>query len=116
TYLRAGYPCFNFYNSIPVLKQAGILGSNFPASTSMELVQPYDIAAAAAEELQKSGEGKNVRYIVSDIRTAGEVARVLGAAFGNKNLPWIEFTDEQAEQGIIQEGLPEEIGKLYAEM
>ena len=35
---------------------------------------------------------------------------------GNPDLKWVEFTDEQALQGGIQAGLPEEVSKNYAEM
>jgi uncharacterized protein YbjT (DUF2867 family) len=116
TYLRAGYFYLNFYNSIPIIKGAGIIGTNHPAATVIPLVHPRDIAAAAAEELQQPAQGKNVRYIVSDVRPAGDIAKVLGKAIGNESLPWVEFTDEQSLQGMIQAGLPEEIAGLYIEM
>src|SRR4051794_20422641 len=64
TYLRAGYFYINFYHDIPMIRNAGIEGSNFSASTLMPLVHPEDVAAAAAEELTKSPSGKSVRYIV----------------------------------------------------
>ena len=92
------------------------MGSNHPATTMIPLVHPRDIAAAAAEELQRPAQGKNVRYIISDVRPAGDIARVLGKATGNENLPWVEFADEQSLQGMMQAGLPEEIAGLYTEM
>ncbi|AFD07675.1 NmrA family NAD(P)-binding protein [Solitalea canadensis] len=116
TFLRAGYFYTNFYNDIPLIKGMGIIGSNFPATTRIPLVHPNDIAAAVAEELQKTTTGKNVRYIVSDVRTPADLAKVLGTAIGKSELPWVEFTDEQSLQGLMQAGLPEEIAKLYTEM
>ncbi len=116
TYLRAGYFYNNFFNDIPLIKGAGITGSNFPGGTQIPLVYPSDIAAAVAEELVKLPEGKNVQYIVSDVKTGEEVAKTFGAAIGKPELPWVEFTDEQALGGMLQAGLPEEIAGLYVEM
>lgn len=116
TFLRAGFFYTNYYNDIPLIKGAGIIGANYPADTKMPLVHPVDIAAAAAEELVKSPAGKNVRYIISDLRTPADAASLLGQAIGKDVLPWIEFTDEQSLDGMQKAGLPEEIAGLYTEM
>ncbi|CAM3389196.1 NAD(P)H-binding protein [Flavobacterium chungbukense] len=116
TFLRAGYFYFNFFNDIPMIKGAGIMGANFPASNRIPLVHPEDIARAAAEELQKAQEGKNVRYIISDIKTPSEIVKAFGNAIGKPELPWVEFTDEQYLGGMTQAGVPEEMAGLYTEM
>jgi len=116
TFLRAGFFFNNFYNDVPMIKGAGIMGANYPANTKIPFVHPEDIAAAAAEELQKETTGKNVRYIISDVRTPNDAAKVLGNAVGKTDLLWIEFTDEESLQGMTQAGLPEEIAGLYTEM
>ncbi|WP_316633958.1 NmrA family NAD(P)-binding protein [uncultured Flavobacterium sp.] len=116
TFLRAGFFYTNFYNDVPMIKGAGIIGANYPSETKMPFVHPENIATAAAEELQKTTAGKNVRYIISDIRTANDVAKVFGQAIDKPELPWVEFTDEQSLGGMKQAGLPEEIAKLYTEM
>lgn len=116
TFLRAGFFYTNYYNDIPLIKGAGIIGANYPADTKMPLVHPVDIAAAAAEELVKSPAGKNVRYIISDLRTPADAASLFGQAIGKDVLPWIEFTDEQSFDGMQKAGLPDEIAGLYTEM
>ncbi|MCD0464949.1 NAD(P)H-binding protein [Flavobacterium sp. ENC] len=116
TFLRAGFFFINLYNDVPMIKGAGIMGANYPADAKMPLVHPEDIATAAAEELQKETTGKNIRYIVSDVRTPGEIAKAIGEAIDKTDLPWVEFTDEQSLQGMTQAGLPEEIAGLYTEM
>ncbi|SHH65713.1 NAD(P)H-binding protein [Flavobacterium defluvii] len=116
TFLRAGFFYTNFYHDIPMIKGAGIIGSNYPADIKIPFVHPEDIAQAAAEELVQTSQGKNVRYIISDVRTPGDAAKVLGTAISKPELPWIEFTDEQALEGMTQAGLPEEIANLYVEM
>ncbi|MGJ1265191.1 NmrA family NAD(P)-binding protein [Sphingobacterium spiritivorum] len=116
TFLRAGYFFTNFYNDILLIKTAGITGSNYPSSTSIPLVHPFDIAMAAAERLEQPFTGKNIQYVISDFRTARGVADVLGNEIGQPELPWIEFTDEEAFQGMMQAGVPGEIAGLYVEM
>jgi uncharacterized protein YbjT (DUF2867 family) len=116
TFLRAGYFFNNLFNDIPLIKGAGITGGNYPSDVKIPLVHPEDIASAIAEELVKESVGKNIRYIVSDVRTPADLASVLGSAVGKPELPWVEFTDEQALQGMTQAGLPEEMAGLYQEM
>lgn len=116
TFLRAGYFYINFFNDIPMVKNAGIIGGNYPENIHIPLVHPTDIAKAAAEELVKNTTGKNIRYVVSDSRPPADFAKVLGAAVGNQELPWVEFTDEQSFDGMVQAGLLMEMAELYAEM
>lgn len=116
TFLRAGYFYINFFNDIPMIKGAGIMGGNFPASLQIPLVHPEDIALAVAEELQKTQEGKNIRYIISDVKTPSEIVKAFGTAIAKPELPWVEFTDEQSFGGMTQAGLPEEMANLYTEM
>lgn len=116
TFLRAGYFYTNFYNDVPMIKGAGIMGGNFPADVKIPLVHPKDIAQAVAEEIVKTSEGKNIRYIISDVRTPGDTAKTLGTAISKSDLPWVEFTDEQSLEGMKQAGIPEEIAGLYTEM
>jgi len=116
TFLRAGYFYTNFYGNVPMIKHMDIIGSNLPENTPLVLVHPHDIATAAAKALKSNFTGKNVEYIVSDVVTPAQVAKALGTAIGKPQLPWVEFTDEQALQGMVQAGLPEEIAGLYTEM
>ncbi|TKC62029.1 NAD-dependent dehydratase [Pedobacter hiemivivus] len=115
-HLRPAYFYINFLANIDMIKHVGILGSNYDGETPFVLVHPNDIAAVAAEELQQTFEGKSIRYIASDESTAANVASVLGAAIGKPELPWVEFTDEDALQGMVQAGLPEPMAKSYVEM
>ena len=73
-HLRPGFFYTNFYANVDMIKHAGIIGSNWGADTSLIMVHPIDIAAAAAEELQSDFTGKSVRYVASDEKTSGEVA------------------------------------------
>jgi uncharacterized protein YbjT (DUF2867 family) len=116
TFLRAGYFYYNSFNDIPLIKHQHIVGGNYPATTKIPLVHPKDIAAAAADFLQQKIEGHEVRYVVSDYRTSAEIAKALGTATGQPELPWVEFTDEQSLEGMKGAGVPAEIAGLYTEM
>jgi uncharacterized protein YbjT (DUF2867 family) len=114
-HFRCPFFFVNYYGLIGMVKNMGILGSNYPGDTRLLLVHPYDIATVAAEEIEQRFNGKSIRYVVSDESTPKQVAAVLGAAIGQPGLQWVEFTDEQALQGIIQSGVPDEIAKSFAE-
>lgn len=109
THLRAGSIYYNLYGFINMIKTAGFIGANYGGDDKIVWVAPEDIASAAAEELVKITGVQKVRYVASDERTANETAKVLGAAIGKPNLTWRTFTDEQAKQGMLQNGLPPSI-------
>jgi uncharacterized protein YbjT (DUF2867 family) len=117
-HLRPGYFYTNFFGNISMVKQAGIIGSNFGSNGhKLVMTHPADIAAVAAEALQKLDfTGHAVRYIASDERTTADIAKALGTAIGKPDLPWVTFSDEQALGGMQQTGLPEEVAKNYVEM
>jgi uncharacterized protein YbjT (DUF2867 family) len=115
-HLRPGFFYTNLLANIGMIKHAGIYGDNYGNNT-LVLTHPNDIAVVAAEELLKLDfTGKSVRYIASDERTSTEITAVLGAAIGKADLPYIEFTDEQNYEGMVQAGLSEEIARNYTEM
>ncbi|MEJ2884289.1 NAD(P)H-binding protein [Pedobacter sp. GR22-6] len=115
-HLRPAYFYINLFGNMDMIKHAGILGSNYDAAAPLVLVHPADIAAAAAEELQAGFEGNSIRYVVSDEASAGSLTQALGTAIGKPELPWIEFSDSDALQGMLQAGLPEPMAKSYVEM
>jgi uncharacterized protein YbjT (DUF2867 family) len=117
-HLRPGSFYVNFYGNMPMIKGMNILGGNLGAAdTKLVLVAPVDIAEVAADELQNLNfSGHSIRYIASDERTTGDVAKVLGTAVGKPELPWIEFSDADNIAGMKAAGLPEEIAKNYSEM
>ena len=95
-----------------------IIGGNFGGDDfKMLLADPNDIAEVAFEELSNLNfTGHSVRYIGSDERSTADIAKTIGSAIGNPQLPWVTFIDEQAYGGMMQMGLPENAAKNYAEM
>jgi uncharacterized protein YbjT (DUF2867 family) len=109
THLRAGFIYYNFYHFIETIKNAGFIAANYGGDDRMVMVDPKDIAAAAAEELQTPASGKNVRYVASDERTADEAAQILGVAIGKPDLKWETLTDEQMRDNMQRHGVPTQI-------
>jgi uncharacterized protein YbjT (DUF2867 family) len=117
-HLRPGFFYENFFSNIPMIKNMHIMGGNYGnAQTKMVLSETEDIAMLATEALLSLNfTSHTVRYLASDERTTGDISKALGHAVGKPDLPWVEFSDEQAFEGMKQAGLSEEIAKNYAEM
>jgi uncharacterized protein YbjT (DUF2867 family) len=118
SHLRPGYFYYNFLGNIGLIKNLGIIGSNFSfQDKKFVIVDPSDIADVAINHLLKLDfKGQSVTYIASDEVSTADVASILGTAIGKPDLQWVAFTDEQALSGALQAGLPEEIAKNYIEM
>ncbi|MBL7710975.1 MAG: NAD(P)H-binding protein [Chitinophagaceae bacterium] len=116
TILRPGFFYTNFYGNMDMIRHMNLLGSNNGAAQNLLMVHPTDIADAAAEALQDGSKDNNLRYIISDEQSNATIARTLGTAIGKPELPWVEFSDEDAMKGMLQAGLPEPIAAMYTEM
>jgi len=116
-HLRPGFFFYNFFANIGMIKHMGIIGGNYGEGTRLIVADTSDIADVAAEELlHLSFEGKSVKYIISDEKTTDEVAAILGKAIGKPDLKWVNFTDADTLGGMLQNGVPEDVAKNYAEM
>lgn len=115
-HLRAGIFYINFFFDIPVIRNMGIMGNNYESKVKLLMVHPKDIAAAAAQELQDSFEGKSYRYVAGEELAITGVVKILGTAIGKPELPWVKFSDEETAAGMIAAGMSEAIANLYVEM
>jgi uncharacterized protein YbjT (DUF2867 family) len=116
-HLRPGFFYYNFFANIGMIKHMGIIGGNYGEGAKLVIADTSDIADVAADELANLNfTDKSVRYIVSDEKTTDEIAAILGKAIGKPDLKWINFTDEDTVGGMLQNGLPENVAKNYAEM
>ena len=117
-HLRPVYFFANLLGNVGMVKSMNIIGGNFGgADFKLLLADTNDIAEVAFEELSNPGfTGHSVRYIASDERNTDDIAKTLGIAIGNPELPWVIFSDEQALGGMKQMGFPENIAQNYTEM
>lgn len=117
THLRPGSIYYNMFGFINMIKKAGFIGANYGGDDKIVWAHPNDIAAAAAEELQKTpAAGNDVRYVASDERTAAESAKVFGAAIGKPDLQWRLLTNEEAKKGMVENGLPDAIAAAVVDL
>jgi len=116
THLRPGYFYYNLFGFTDMIKELGFMGSNFGGEDKLALVQPADIATAAAEEILASANGTKVRYIASDERTPNEIAQALGAAIGKPGLKWVTFTNEQLQESLEKKGIPAALATNFVEV
>jgi nucleoside-diphosphate-sugar epimerase len=113
-HLRPGGFYSNFFGSMGLIKHQGIIGNNFGDDINLFMSHPDDIAEAAAEAFATlSLKGKNVKYIVSDTKNGKQIAQILGAAIGKPDLKWIQFSDEQLLQGLMQNGFSKDAAQHY---
>ena len=116
--LRPSYFFYNLHSMGGMLRHAGIMGSNFGGTNDpIALTHTNDIADVAAKHLLAADfEGQTVEYVVSDERTSADIARVLGTVAGKPETPWIQFSDEDALNGMLQAGMGEDLANRYVEM
>lgn len=115
--LRPSYFYYNLYSMIPLVKQANIIGAAQSADHTLALTHTSDIADAAIEELSGlSFIGQTVRYIASDERKWSEITKVLANAINKPEINYVEFSDEQSLNGMLQSGLNPTIAKGYTDM
>ena len=92
------------------------MGSNYGKETKLVMAYTKDIAEVAAYELQSSFTGKSYSYVVSDERNITDIVKILGTAIGKPELPWVQFTNEQALAGMTSSGMSPAYANLYIEL
>jgi uncharacterized protein YbjT (DUF2867 family) len=116
-FLRPSFFFYNLYAQADLVKNAGIFGANYGGEEKLVLADTEDIAAAAAKALLNLDfKGINIQYISSDERTTDDIAKILGEAIGKPGTPWVLFTDEQSEKGMLDAGLAPTIAENYTAM
>jgi uncharacterized protein YbjT (DUF2867 family) len=117
-HLRPTYFLENFYGSIPMIKEMGINGSSISADLKLPMIATRDIGEAAADALLKLNfQGKSTRLLLGERDlTMVEVTKILGTAIGNPGLPYIHFSYEDAEKGMIASGISPDVARSYNEM
>ncbi len=117
-HLRPTFFMENFFVDIPMIREMGIIGSPAKPDVILPMIATQDIGDVAADRLNRLDfKGKTVLDLLGprDVGFA-EAARILGAAIGKPDLPYVQFSYEDAEKGMVQGGLSTDIAKKYVEM
>lgn len=108
--LRAAYFMENFYGSMDMIRNMGILGSATKGDIPIPMVSAKDISEVAAAHLIKLDfNGISVQYVLGQRNlTFNDTAKILGRALGKDDLKYTQFSYDDAKKGLIQAGLPED--------
>jgi uncharacterized protein YbjT (DUF2867 family) len=115
THMRPAYFYYNLYAFVEMIKKTGLMAANYGGDDRIVMVSPLDIAAAIAEEIT-AAIGSPVRYVASDVRTASEIASVLGRAIGKPDLTWLTISEEETRKGMEANGVPANLASLLVEL
>lgn len=96
---------YNMFAFIPTIKAQSAIFQNYGGAEKEPWVSPNDIAAVIAEEMEKPFNGRTVRYIASEEISPNEIASTLGKAIGNPDVKWVEISDEQMLDGLLNTGM-----------
>jgi uncharacterized protein YbjT (DUF2867 family) len=115
--LRPSYFFYNLFNMKDMIKHANIMGGNFGGEEKIALVHTSDIADVAISHLKKLDfSNYSIQYIASDERTTAEISAVLATAAKKPGTPWVIFSDEDAFNGMKQNGLSDTIAEGYTQL
>jgi uncharacterized protein YbjT (DUF2867 family) len=108
----------NFLQSIGPIRTRGVNGSPIKRDLPMPMVATRDIAAAAASHLtQDIFQGNSIHYLLgpADL-TMAEATRTLGEKIGKPNLPYFEFSYEDARKALLAAGFSQSVAEGFVEM
>lgn len=117
-HLRPTFFMENFFVDIPMIREMGIMGSPAKPDVILPMIATQDIGDVAADRLNRLDFKHKTILDLLGPRDVGfaEAARILGAAIGKPDLPYVQFSYEDAEKGMVQGGLSADIAKKYVEM
>lgn len=116
--LRPGFFFENFLHVLGLIKHQGINGSAVDGATVLPMIATRDIADVAAKALAaRDWTGFQVRELLGprDL-THAEATRIVGAAIGKPELPYVTFPYADYAGALAQAGLSRNMADLYAEM
>ena len=117
-HLRPAYFMENLLANIGTVQHMGIVGSAMRPDIKFPMVATRDIAAKAAELL--GGEPlkiSTVTYLLGPHSySMREATAAIAQAIGRPELPYVQFSYNDAKKGMVQAGLSENMAELYDEM
>ncbi|RKN83535.1 NmrA family NAD(P)-binding protein [Ulvibacterium marinum] len=116
THIRPVEIYYNLFQFVDLIKHQNIVGSNLDKDDVNAWVSPKDIAEAVADEILNIKSGRNVRYVASEELTYSELATTLGTAIGKPDLQWVQFTDKQVLESLINVGMQPAAAEKMVEM
>ena len=117
--LRPSFFMENIFGQIGTIKQMGITGSSLKGDLHFPMVATKDIAEVTARRLADlKFTGNTIEYVLgpADV-TYNEAAAVIGKAIGKPDLKYVQFSYEDAKNGMVQSGFVSgNVADLYNDM
>ncbi len=117
--LRPGYFMENMFGMIGMIKMMNMIGNSTQPDAKMPMIATRDIGLYAARRLSAldfSGKSHADIYGPNGEVTMTEVTKVLGTTIGKPDLPYVQFSYEDAINGMTMMGLPRPVAEAYAEL
>ena len=117
-HLRPGFFMENLFFSLDLIRDQNINGSLLKGNLLIPMVATRDIAQVAAQlllSLDFSGHSTRELLGQRDI-SMQETTRIIGKAIGKKDLAYVQFSYEQAEQAMVGMGFSKDVARSISEM
>ena len=115
--LRPGYFMENVLGTIPLIKNQRINGGSMVPNAPVAMIATRDIAGEAIKLLTgKAFLGVSIIDLFGDRLTYWEATRLIGKAIGIPDLPYVQFSDEDAVAAFRKMGLSENVALSYVEL
>ena len=116
--LRPTYFMENLLMNIPLINQKGIAGSAVRGDQRFAMIATRDIAAYAAERLVKRDFAGNSIHDLLGQRdlSLNEATSVIGRAIGMPDLKYVQFSYDDAANGLVEMGVGKDASRLFIDM
>jgi uncharacterized protein YbjT (DUF2867 family) len=108
----------NFYSALPLIKYEGINGDSVAADLPLPMIATADIAEVAANALKaRDWKGVVVKELLGqrDL-TFAEATRIIGENVGRPDLEYVQLSDANEINALVNAGLSESFATLYVDM
>jgi uncharacterized protein YbjT (DUF2867 family) len=116
--LRPGSFFENFASTLDLIRHEGVNGDSVAPDVPLPMIAVRDVAAVAAAALRaRDWSGVVVRELLGERDLSyAEATRILGAALGRPDLPYVRFAEEDLVAALIGQGLSPAFAALQVEM
>jgi len=116
--LRPTFFMENLLMNIPLINQKGIAGSAVRGDQRFAMIATSDIAAYAAERLVgRDFTGSTVQDLLGQRDLSlNEATSIIGRAIGIPELKYVQFSYDDAANGLIEMGVGKDLSRLFIEM
>ena len=117
-HIRPTYFMENLLMQVPMVKNSGIAGSAIKGDLKFAMIATKDIAAFVGEHLMKRDfTGKSIKDLLGQRDVSlNEAFEIIKGRINKPDLKYVQFSYEDAEKGMVQAGLSQDVSRLFIEM